>query len=144
MITVKEILQKKGHQYFGLAPDAITYDALKLMAEKEIGAILVIKDDRIVGIFSERDYARKIVLKGKSSRNTKVSEFMSATVYAVNGDTTLDECMQLMTDRRIRHLPVVESEKIIGVLSIGDIVNCVIQEQKRTIEQLENYIITGL
>ncbi len=143
MITVNQILQRKGHQYFSVAPDSITYDALKLMAEKEIGAVLVIQNDRIVGILSERDYARKIVLKGKSSKNTKVSELMSSTVYAVNGSTTLDECMHLMTDRRIRHLPVVEEDKIIGVLSIGDIVNCVIQEQKRTIEQLENYIITG-
>jgi len=143
MVNVIDILMEKGHDLYGVTPGTITFDALKLMAEKGIGAVLVLEKEQLIGIFSERDYARKIALKGKSSRNTKVSEFMSTVIHTVTGSTSMEECMQLMSEKRVRHLPVVENEKIIGVLSIGDIVNRVIKEQQRTIEQLENYIITG-
>jgi CBS domain-containing protein len=143
MILVNDILKEKGNNFFGVAPETITVEVLKLMAEKNIGAVLIIKDNNIVGIFSERDYARKIVLKGKSSVNTHVSEFMSTTITTVKANTPITECMQLMTDKHIRHLPVVEDEKIIGVVSIGDIVNQIIKDQKNTIQQLENYIIGG-
>jgi CBS domain-containing protein len=143
MTIVNDILREKGNTYYWVKPDTITIDALQLMADKNVGALLVIEDEKLFGVFSERDYARKIVLKGKSSINTHVSEFMTSTVYAVHSSDPLSACMQLMTDKHIRHLPVVDNGKIVGVLSIGDIVSRIMKEQHETIQQLENYIIRG-
>lgn len=143
MITVNDILKEKGSVYYSVKPDTITIDALQLMSDKNVGALLVVENEKLVGIFSERDYARKIVLKGKSSINTHVSEFMSTTLYTVFKNTPIADCMQLMTDMHVRHLPVLENEKICGVVSIGDIVSRIIHDQRKTIEQLENYIIRG-
>jgi len=143
MIIVNDILKEKGNEYFWVTPETITLEVLKVMAEKNIGAILIVENNKLAGIFSERDYARKIVLHGKSSSNTQVSEFMSSNVVKVESHTPITDCMQIMTDKHIRHLPVVENEKILGLVSIGDIVSRIIREQKNTIQQLENYITRG-
>ncbi len=141
MYTVKDILGNKGHEVITVSPDAIVYDALKKMAGHNIGAVIVVEDDKVLGIFSERDYARKIVLMGKTSRESKVGEFMQDVVYAVKLTTTVNECMQIMTEKRVRHLPVLEDEKMVGVISIGDVVNKTIQDQNNKINQLEDYIV---
>jgi CBS domain-containing protein len=141
MITVKEILSEKGSKVWTISPDAKVFDALKLMAEKGIGALIVLEKDGIVGIMSERDYARKIALMGRQSQDTTVGDIMTSPVYGVNLDTTADECMALMTDKHIRHLPVRQDEKLAGVISIGDVVKAIIGHQKVTIENLENYIM---
>ncbi len=143
MIYVVDILKEKGNDYFSVLPETITLEALKLMAEKNIGAVLVVAENKLLGIFSERDYARKIVLHGKSSSNTQIAEFMSTHLSTVHANTPITECMQIMTDKHIRHLPVVDNDKIIGLVSIGDIVSRIIREQKNTIQQLENYITGG-
>ena len=143
MNTIRQLLQTKGHDLWSARPDTSVYDALQLMDEHSIGALLVLDGDDLVGIFSERDYARKVVLKGKTSRGTTIGEIMSRRVSCVRTDQTIEECMALMTDRRIRHLPVLEDEKLVGVISIGDVVKAVISEQEFVIEQLENYI-TGI
>lgn len=143
MVTVNDILKEKGNIYYSVEPDTITIDVLKLMADKNIGAVLVIDNGKLVGIFSERDYARKITLKGKSSTDTHVSEFMSTTIHSVNGHASINDCMQIMTDKHVRHIPVIEDEKIIGVVSIGDIVSRIIRDQNNTIQQLEKYITGG-
>ncbi len=143
MINVNDILKEKGNQYYAVSPSANVIDALRLMAEKNIGAVLVMENDQLVGIFSERDYARKVILAGKSSLNTPVSEIMSTGVITVTKETSLNDCMQIMTDKHFRHLPVIEDNKVIGVVSIGDIVSRIIREQRNTIQQLENYIIRG-
>ena len=143
MTTVKSLLENKGYDFWNVSPDATVYEALQKMAEKEIGAVLVIKDEKLLGIFSERDYARKIVLQGKSSIDTFVSEFMSTTVYTIDEHKFITDCMQIMTDKHIRHLPVVNNDEIKGVVSIGDIVSRIIRDQKSTIQQLEKYIIGG-
>ena len=143
MVTVSDILIEKGNAFYWVAPDTITIDVLRLMAEKNIGAVLVIEKNKIAGIFSERDYARKIVLQGKSSIDTFVSEFMSTTVYTIDEHKFITDCMQIMTDKHIRHLPVVNNDEIKGVVSIGDIVSRIIRDQKSTIQQLEKYIIGG-
>ncbi|MGA2361773.1 MAG: CBS domain-containing protein [Candidatus Aminicenantales bacterium] len=141
MITVKEILSEKGSKVWTISPDAKVFDALKLMAEKGIGALIVLEKDGIAGIMSERDYARKIALMGRQSQDTTVRDIMTSPVYGVNLDTTADECMALMTDKHIRHLPVRQGEKLAGVISIGDVVKAIIGHQKVTIENLENYIM---
>lgn len=141
MITVKQMLEEKGHQVWTTSPDSTVYEALKIMAEKEVGALIVLEKDQVVGVISERDYARKVVLKGKSSLETPVREIMTTQVYFVNPDWTAEECMALMTDKRIRHLPVIEENKLVGVISIGDVVKSVITSQKITIEHLQNYIM---
>jgi CBS domain-containing protein len=123
-----------------MAPDAMVYDALKLMAEKNIGAVLVMDANRIVGILSERDYARKVILHGKSSKDTPVQEIMTQRVVYVRPEQTAEECMALMTDKRVRHLPVLEDDQVVGVISIGDVVKNIISEQEFIIEQLERYI----
>lgn len=141
MITVKDILSEKGSGVWTISPDAKVFDALKLMAEKGIGALIVFEKDDVVGIMSERDYARKIVLLGRHSQDTKVRDIMTSPVYGVHIDTTADECMALMTDKHIRHLPVCKDEKLAGVISIGDVVKAIMGHQKVTIENLENYIM---
>ena len=143
MINVRHILQEKGGGLWSVSPETIVFDALQLMAEKNCGALVVLEGERLVGIFSERDYARKIILKGRKSRETTVSEIMSTEVTFVHPGQSVDECMALMTEKRIRHLPVVDQDKLLGVISIGDVVKAVISEREFTIKQLENYITGG-
>jgi len=138
--SVKYMLQKKGHEIWSTSPDANIYLALQLMAEKDVGALLVYEDNELVGIFSERDYARKVILQGKTSRETQVREIMTEQVVYIQASQTVAECMALMTEKRIRHLPVVEDDKVIGVITIGDVVKEIISEQEYVIEQLEKYI----
>ncbi len=140
MKTVKQLLQGKAAGVCLIGPEAPVIDALRLMAEREIGALVVVNGEKLAGILSERDYARKVMLLGKSSRDTPVREIMTTRVICVSPQRTVEECMALMTEKRIRHLPVLEGGKLIGVLSIGDLVKEVIAEQKSTIEQLESYI----
>ncbi len=140
MKTVKQLLQAKAGDIWTIAPDAKVYDALALMADKNVGALLVMDAGRLVGIFSERDYARKVVLHGKSSRETLVREIMTTRVVYVRPEQTIEDCMALMTDKRIRHLPVIDGERVMGVISIGDVVKSIISDQSFMIAQLENYI----
>jgi CBS domain-containing protein len=140
MKTVREILQKKGNTVWSIPPEATVFDALQLMAEKNLGAVLVIKNDRVVGIMSERDYARKIILHGKHSKDTLVNEIMSSLVIYVNTSLSVEECMALMINKRIRHLPVIENGKLSGIISIGDVVDAIIDEKEFLIDQLVNYI----
>ena len=139
-LTVSQVLKAKGHGFHAVGPEATAYDALEIMAEKNVGALLVIEDGRLAGVFSERDYARKVILKGKSSKNTKVRELMSSPPITVNSQTSLRDCMVLMTQCHVRHLPIIDSGVLMGVLSIGDVVNAVISEQATEINDLENYI----
>ena len=140
MKTLMQLLKAKGGDVHTIAPDARVYDALKLMAEKDVGALVVVENGRLSGIISERDYARKVILHGKSSHEMEVHEIMTSKVVTVQPAQTVEDCMALMTNRRIRHLPVTDGEKLIGVLSIGDLVKEVIAEQEQTIRQLESYI----
>jgi CBS domain-containing protein len=140
MRTVKDLLAQKGKDFWSVAPDTTVIDALKLMAEKNIGAVLVLDEHRVVGVLSERDYARKVVLQGRTSQDTTAQEIMSKRVVGVEPQQTVEECMALMTDKRIRHLPVVDGGEVIGVVSIGDIVKNIISQQEFLIEQLEHYI----
>ena len=140
MKTVTQLLQAKGREIHSVAPDARVFDALKLMAEKNVGALVVLDNNKLAGIFSERDYARKVILYGKSSHDILVREIMTGKVVTVHPGQAIEECMALMTAKRIRHLPVTDGERLIGVLSIGDLVKEVIAEQEETIKQLENYI----
>ena len=140
MHTVMQLLQAKGTEIYTIGSNATVFDALKLMAEKDVGALVVVDDDRLAGIISERDYARKVILHGKSSHDMAVREIMTAKVITVRPAQTVEECMALMTGKRFRHLPVTEGERLIGVLSIGDLVKDVITEQEQTIKQLESYI----
>lgn len=143
MITVRDILRQKGNQIWCVSPDTTVFDALGLMAEKNAGALVVLDGESLAGIFSERDYARKVILKGKASKKTSVEEIMSSEVTTVDPGQSVDECMALMTDKRIRHLPVFEEEKLVGLISIGDVVKAVISEREFVIKQLENYITGG-
>lgn len=141
MKTVKQLLDSKGYETLSVQPDTNVFDALLIMAEKHIGALVVLDEgSRLAGIFSERDYAREVALKGKTSKNTKVSEVMSTTVITVTPEQLTDECMELMSGKRIRHLPVVENGRVIGILSIGDLVKETIAYQQFLIQQLEHYI----
>lgn len=143
MIKVKEILDSKGNSFYYVKPENTVFEALEKMAEKDIGAVLVIENNKLAGIFSERDYARKIILHGLTSKNSKVGDFMSKEVIYVHSFTSIYDCMALMTSKRIRHLPVVDEDKILGVISIGDVVNYIIHQQNVTIKDLENYIYGG-
>jgi CBS domain-containing protein len=140
MVIVRQILKGKGSLVFSVTPDTAVVDVLKLMAERDIGAVLVMEGPKVVGIFSERDYARRGVLKGRTV-DAPVSESMTKVVYYVGPDQTMEECMAQMTDKRIRHLPVVETGKVIGVISIGDVVKAIITDQKSQITGMENYIL---
>jgi CBS domain-containing protein len=140
MRTVRQLLETKAPEIYAIAPDAPVIDAIRLMAEKRIGALLVMEGARLVGIMSERDYARKIVLQGRSSNDTSVRTIMTADVITVRPDDTADHCMQLVTDQRIRHLPVVRGGEVIGVVSIGDLVKAVIEDQQVELDQLQRYI----
>lgn len=140
MRLVREILQTKGSDIWTIIPEAPVYEALKLMAEKDIGALVVVESGEVVGIISERDYARKVILKGKSSMDTPVKNIMTTRVFYVAPEQTIEECMALMTDKRVRHLPVIVDGKLVGLVSIGDVIKEIISEQKVYIRDLENYI----
>ena len=140
MDLVRQVLEGQGHAVWTIAPDATVFQALQLMADKDIGALLVIDGSEVVGIFSERDYARKVVLQGKDCTNTPLREVMSSRVLYVRIDQSVDDCMALMTDKHIRHLPVVDGDRLVGLISIGDVVKSLLSEQVFVITQLENYI----
>lgn len=140
MITVAGILKTKTSEIFSVASSSIVYDAIKLMGEKNIGAVPVVDNDQLSGIFSERDYARKIILQNRKSRETMVSEIMTVTVITVTPTDSIDHCMEIMSSKKIRHLPVMQENRLVGIISIGDVVNAVIKAQKETISHLQNYI----
>jgi len=140
MKKIRNILKNKGNTIWSVKSDDTVFEALKIMADKHLGALLVIDDEQLVGIISERDYARKVILRGRFSHATAVSEIMSTKVVCAQLDQGVDECMALMTDKRVRHLPVLDEGKVVGVISMGDLVKAVIAEQQFVIEQLEHYI----
>ena len=143
MNTVRHILQVKGDDLWTITPDTTVYDALLLMADKDVGALLVMDSGRLVGILSERDYARKVILFNKASRETLVREIMTTQLYTIHPDQTVQESMELMTARRVRHLPVVDGEQVLGVISIGDVVKDIIYQQRRTIRDYETRLTSG-
>ena len=140
MKLVKHLLDAKGHDVLSISPTESVFDAIKLMGDKGIGALIVMDGDALAGIVTERDYARKVILKGRSSHETPVKDIMTAGVFTTSADETVDSCMNVMTDKRIRHLPVVDDGKVTGMVSIGDLVKAIIADQKEEIEQLEHYI----
>jgi CBS domain-containing protein len=142
MGTVRHILQKKGNMVYSVSPDTCVYDALENLEDHNVGALVVCEGSHLIGIFTERDYARKVILKGRSSKDTHVRDIMSEKPPYVTPDTSIDECMQLMADKYVRHLPVVEEEKLIGIISIGDVVRFIIGEKDFIIENLEHYIVS--
>jgi len=137
---ISELIQSKGGSVWTVSPETMVFDAIQMMSDKNIGALIVVEGGKMVGMMSERDYTRKIVLKGKSSKSTPVREILSEKVVSVTPETTVQECLRLMTQSRIRHLPVLKEEELQGIISIGDLVNWVIQAQSTTIQQLETYI----
>jgi CBS domain-containing protein len=134
------VLERKGREVHAVPPDTLVYDGLQLMAEKNIGALVVLEGEKLVGIISERDYARKVALKGKSSHQARVNEVMTPDPHVVTPDQNIAQCMELMTERQVRHLPVLEGEKLVGIISIGDVVKTVIEDQQDMIQHLERYI----
>jgi CBS domain-containing protein len=143
MYTVRHLLQEKGNKVWTISPQATVYDALELMANHNLGALVVTGDGKVVGMFSERDYARKVILKGRSSKTTTVGELMTAEVLYVSPDDTIENCMALMTEHRTRHLPVLENDKLAGLISIGDVVKSIISDREFMIRELERYITGG-
>ncbi len=137
---VEQILKTKGNEVWSIAPQATVYEALQIMSEKDVGALLVLDKGNLVGIFSERDYARKLILKGRFSKDTTVGELMTREVLYIESQSTIEDCMALMTAKRVRHLPVLENERLIGIVTIGDVVKQIISDQEFTIQQLERYI----
>lgn len=140
MVTVRHLLDRKGSAVYSIGPEDPVLEAIQLMADRHIGSLLVMKGDELVGIVSERDYARKVILLGRSATETPAWQIMSSPVHTVSPAHSLEDCMRLVTDKRIRHLPVVEGGRIVGMISIGDLVKAVIEDQQHTIEQLESYI----
>ena len=140
MGKVRNILHNKGNVVYSVEPDMMVYRAIELMCEKNIGGLLIVENGKLVGIFTERDYARKLILKGKSSKDTPIKDLMTSNLVTVSPDTSIDDCMRVMTGRKIRHLPVLENGNLVGLISIGDVVHYVIEEQKSIIEHLEHYI----
>ncbi len=140
MKLVKHLLDSKGREIISIAEDASVLDAIKVMAERSIGSLLVMDGDTLKGIVTERDYARKVIVKGRSSKSTRVAEIMTADVRTTRTDQTVNDCMKTMTERRIRHLPVVENDKVLGLISIGDLVQAIIADQQEEIEHLGHYI----
>ena len=143
MRTVEQLLHVKGSDIWSIAPQETAYRALQIMAEKNVGALLVMEDEKLVGIFSERDYARKVILKDKSSKNTSVSELMTREVVYIDADATLEKSMAVMTAKRIRHLPVLQNNRLIGIVTLGDVVRQLISDQQFAIRELEKYITGG-
>lgn len=142
MTTVQQLLQTKGADIWSIAPEATVYEALQQMADKNVGALMVVERGKLAGIISERDYARKVILHAKSSMTAPVREIMTSKVFWVKPESTIEECMALMTDKRIRHLPVLENGELVGIVSIGDVVKAIISHQEFMIEQLQNYIVS--
>ena len=140
MRNVRHLLESKGSEVYSVAPDAPVVEAIRLMAQRGIGALVVLEGERLAGVVSERDYARKVVLQGRSSSTTRVLEIMTPDVVQVGLDDTVDHCMKLVTDRRLRHLPVVQDRHVVGVVSIGDLVKAVIEDQQEELDQLQRYI----
>lgn len=140
MKLVKHLLDGKGRDIVSVVPDSTVLEAIILMADKAIGSLIVMDDDELLGIVTERDYARKVIIKGRSSKTTRVSEIMTTGVFTTSSAKSVNDCMSLMTEKRIRHLPVLEDNRVIGMISIGDLVQAIISDQKEEIEQLENYI----
>ncbi len=140
MKTIKDLLGNKGQEIWSVGPDATVYEAIELMAHKGVGALLVMDEERPAGIISERDYARKVILQGRSSKDTLVREIMTSRLIHTSPDRSVEECMTLMTTNKIRHLPVMEADQLVGIVSIGDLVKATISDQQSTIEQLERYI----
>ncbi len=138
--TIQEILDAKGTQVYSLPPEALVFEAIQMMADRGVGALLVMQDEELVGIVSERDYARKVILKGKSSKETMAKEIMSSPVHFITADCSVDEAMSVMTRKRVRHLPVMSGDQVVGVISIGDLVRSIINAQAATIEHLHAYI----
>jgi CBS domain-containing protein len=140
MGKVRNLLQTKGNAIFSVEPSTMVYRAIELMCEKNIGGLLICENGKLLGIFTERDYARKLILKGKSSKDTEIRDLMTSNLITVTPDTSVDDCMRVMTGRKIRHLPVLDNNELVGLISIGDVVRFVIEEQKSIIEHLEHYI----
>jgi CBS domain-containing protein len=140
MKTVNDLLNAKGREIYAIAPDAPVFDAIKLMAEHSIGAVLVMDGDRLAGILSERDYARKVILQSRSSKDTPIRTIMTPKVVCAEGGHTIEQCMAMMTERKIRHLPVLENDRVVGVVSIGDLVKARVTQQEHVIEELERYV----
>jgi len=140
---LEPILKKRSQEIYWLPPDATVFDAIALMAEKSVGALMVLEDGRLVGVVSERDYARKVILQGRSSKDTTIREIMTSSLICVTPRHTVEDCMKLVTHHRIRHLPVLEGDELIGVISIGDLVNAIISDQAQTINHLHAYIGSG-
>ncbi len=143
LVTVDAILKHKGHAVWSVTPDATVFDAIREMADKNVGALLVMENDRLAGIVSERDYTRKVALLGKNSRTTPVREILTPVVHQATRQTTVSECMELMSSKRVRHIPVMEGDRVVGIVSIGDLVNWIIRAQKSEIDQLQAYIAGG-
>ncbi len=144
MVTVKRLLEAKKKGFWTVAPDISAYEALQLMAENDVGALIVVgREKDLRGIFTERDYSRKVVLKGRSSKDTPISELMTESVYSVTPDDPIEKCMAIMNDKHVRHLPVMEGGKLVGLVSIRDVLNMIISERETTIKHLEEYISTG-
>ena len=140
MKLVKHLLDAKGRQIISVDPESSVLDAIKIMADKKVGALIVMQDGKLGGIVTERDYARKVIIKGRSSETTRVDEIMTANVHTTTSDKTVEHCMGVMSEGRFRHLPVVEDDEVVGIISIGDLVQAIIADQKEEIEQLEHYI----
>ena len=140
MTTVQQLLDDKGHDVWSIHPDSSVFDAIQLMASKDVGALVVVDDDRPVGIFTERHYARNVILKGKSSPKTRTRDIMTTEVICARPEQTVEQCMAVMTDKRVRHLPVLDQERLVGIVSIGDLVKSITADQNFAIEQLEHYI----
>jgi CBS domain-containing protein len=143
MGTVTQILKAKGNNTYSITPETMVYQALEIMVEKNVSALVVIKNEKLAGIFTERDYARKVILKGKASKETLIGEIMTEDLITVTPDSSINDCMRLMTSRFIRHLPVVSEDNLVGIISIGDVVKFIIDEQKFIIENMEHYITSG-
>ena len=139
-ITVKQLLDKKGNEIHAVSPDATVFDAIKLMSERGVGALLVMQDDQLTGVISERDYTRKVILKGRSSTSTTVQEIMTSNIITLAPDNNIDQCMALMNENQIRHLPIVENGRVMGVVTIMDVIKNILSEKEFIIEQMESYI----
>jgi CBS domain-containing protein len=140
MKKIRNILENKGHQVYSVTPETSVYDALLVMMERNISSLLIMENEILRGIFTERDYARKLILQGKSSKDTPIGEIMTVNLFTITPSETIDQCMEMMSTYKIRHLPVIDNNRVTGMVSIGDVVKFIIEDQKRTIQQLENYI----